>query len=109
MTLTPAVVKQEVNFFESSEISWHRTTVNLRTHNRENTEVQLKYRSISTVFKQKIHIVLLRQDAGLRAAVAEEHHLSQFVEELDGSSRQLRQTPDGCSMDLLKNVNMISQ
>ena len=32
-TLTPAVVKQEVNFLESSEISLHRTTVNLRTHN----------------------------------------------------------------------------
>lgn len=30
ITLTPAVVKQEVNFLESSEISLHKTTVNLR-------------------------------------------------------------------------------
>lgn len=29
--LTPAVVKQEVNFLESREISLHRTTVNLKT------------------------------------------------------------------------------
>lgn len=29
-TLTPAVVKQDVNFLESSEISLHRTTVNLK-------------------------------------------------------------------------------
>lgn len=29
--LTPAVVKQEVNFLESREISLHRTTVSLKT------------------------------------------------------------------------------
>lgn len=37
ITLTPTVVKQEVNFLESSEISLHRTTVNLR--NRKNTDI----------------------------------------------------------------------
>lgn len=31
--LTPAVVRQEVNFLESSESSLQRTTVNLRTDN----------------------------------------------------------------------------
>lgn len=31
LTLTPAAVKQEVNFLESSEISLHKTTVNLKT------------------------------------------------------------------------------
>lgn len=31
VSLTPAAVKQEVNFLESSEISLHKTTVNLKT------------------------------------------------------------------------------
>lgn len=31
VTLTPAAVKQDVNFLESSEISLHKTTVNLKT------------------------------------------------------------------------------
>lgn len=31
LKLTPAAVRQEVNFLDSSEISLHRTTVNLRT------------------------------------------------------------------------------
>lgn len=50
-------------------------------------------------------VVLLWQDAGVCAAVGEEDHLSQFVEKLDGSSRQLGQTPDGCSMNLLPRFN----
>ena len=46
--------------------------------------------------------ILLGEEAGLCAAVVgEEDHLGQFVEKLDGSSRQLRQTPDGCGMNLL--------
>lgn len=31
VTLTPAAVKQDVNFLESSEISLHKITVNLKT------------------------------------------------------------------------------
>ena len=57
------------------------------------------------MFKQNVHIVLLWQDAGLRAALGEEDHLGQFVEKLDGSSRQLRQTPDGCGMNILTRFN----
>lgn len=45
---------------------------------------------------------LLGQDFGLWAAAGEEDPLGQFVEELDGSSRQLCQTPDGRCMNLLE-------
>lgn len=45
---------------------------------------------------------LLGQNFGLCAAAGEEDALSQFVEELDGSSRQLCQTPDGSCMDFLE-------
>lgn len=105
--LTPAVVRQEVNFLESSESSLQRTTVNLRTDNAKDAwiiEVRIKwqFRSFS---EEEIHGDSLRQDAGLHAAARGEDHLSQFVEELDGSSRQLRQTPDGRGMNLLTGHN----
>lgn len=45
---------------------------------------------------------LLAQNFGLCAAAGEEDPLGQFVEELDGSSRQLCQTPDGSCVDLLE-------
>lgn len=46
---------------------------------------------------------LLGQNFGLCAAAGEEDPLGQLVEELDGSSRQLCQTPDGSCMNLLEN------
>lgn len=48
---------------------------------------------------------LLRQSAGLRAAVGEEDHLSQLVEKLDGSSRELSQAPDGSGVNFLKRFS----
>ena len=36
-SLTPAVVRQEVNFLESRESSLHRTTVNLKRGNKKYT------------------------------------------------------------------------
>lgn len=58
-------------------------------------------------FQQKACAVLLWENAGLSAAVGEEDHLSQLVEKLDGSSRQLGQTPDGCSVNLLMEFKHI--
>lgn len=44
----------------------------------------------------------LGQNFGLGAAAGGQDPLGQFVEQLDGSSRQLRQAPDGSGVNLLK-------
>lgn len=96
--LTPAVVKQEVNFLDSSEISLHRTTVNLKTHRGLDWTTSphaRKHRILDFLFSS------LGQDGGLGAAGGEQDHLGQLVEQLDGPGRQLSQTPDGRGVDLL--------
>lgn len=53
---------------------------------------------------RKCNMALLWQDVGVCAAVGEQDHLGQFVEKLNGASSQLCETPDGCSMYILKDL-----
>lgn len=59
-------------------------------------------RQVSFKIKWLLKSPLLGQNSGLCAAAGEEDPLGQFVEELDGSSCQLCQTPDGSCMNLLE-------
>lgn len=71
----------------------------------QSVELQQGLRKYATCcFKVKLLLKspLLGQNFGLCAAAGEEDPLGQFVEELDGSSRQLCQTPDGRCMNLLE-------
>lgn len=46
----------------------------------------------------------LRQNTGVCGASREHDHLSQLVEEFNGSRRQLCEAPDGCGMNFLGAV-----
>lgn len=51
------VVKQEVNFLESSEISLHKTTVNLWTQDMHSVRIQIKQVFSTDEFLQRVHVL----------------------------------------------------